>query len=70
MTDHLGPAPQAGEALFPAPAPTPPATGDPAVDGAVAQLAAAMDGSLDDQVEAADRMQHALAERLGDLDAG
>lgn len=64
MTDDI----LGGGALFPPPGPTMPVTGDPLVDDVVAGLSAAMEGSLDDQVLAAQRMDRVLTDRLGDLD--
>ncbi len=48
--------------------PTPPATHDARVDAALADLAAAVQAPVGDQVDAYVRAQRALHERLADLD--
>ena len=47
--------------------PEPPATGDAAIDEAMADLAAAQSGSFQDRIEAGERAQRILQGRLGGL---
>ena len=65
------PAPGVSPSAGPPPEPgSVPVTGDASIDAVVVELAASRDGSLDDQVEAAGRLERVLNDRLGDLDSG
>lgn len=56
-----------GEGDEPVPGDDVPVTGDPVVDAATAQLAAADSNDLDAQIEAGERVHQALRSRLSDL---
>lgn len=57
------------DGLFPAPAPTPPHTGDVVVDRALADLHQALGRDLDRQIEVANTVGETLHARLQDLDS-
>jgi hypothetical protein len=56
-----------GQGDEPVPGDDVPVTGDPVVDAATAQLAAADPADLDAQIEAGERVHQALRSRLSDL---